>query len=157
MYHNEQHINFLLSKLEEWKRYQYLNDISIDDDILTAITESIWWHDIVYNIWNPPTFNELDSAKEASQALDGLYNQTVISNIVSAIAATAYHLYDQDLNYDSLVTKVMLDVDMAGFGEDYSIVKMNSDNILEESFMAVGNLQTLLNNRINFLKKLLKT
>lgn len=154
-YHNEQHINFLLGKAAEWQRYQ-TEFPTITQHDWEAIKESIWWHDIVYNIWNPAKANETESAIQAVNTLRNMYLPNVLKMVYKAIMATAYHLDDQELTDEDMVTKVMLDVDMAGFGEEYQIVKINSTNVLTEAYMVVGDTARLLQNRVKFLTKLLE-
>ena len=150
-YHDINHINYMRSKLMEYVSSEMsIDDFPIFRDILTAI----WFHDIEYNIWNPPGFNESQSVDQYMS----IYGLTELDSVGRAIVATASHLEDQIIpdTDEGTIIKVLLDIDLVSFAEAFDIVLYNSENVLREYEPMQLERNILLQNRNNFLGKLLK-
>lgn len=150
-YHDINHINYMRSKLMEYVSSEMsVDDFPIFRDILTAI----WFHDIEYNIWNPPGFNESQSVDQYMS----IYGLTELDSVGRAIVATASHLEDQIIpdTDEGTIIKVLLDIDLVSFSEAFDIVLYNSENVLREYEPMQLERDILLQNRNNFLRKLLK-
>lgn len=127
-YHNINHINFCLAELEKYEQaIQSLNDLQL----LKIVTHAIWWHDAIYNPYS--SINE-----ESSEDLFRDYHHDVSSVLTfderecvrEAIRATKYHTIDQ-ANLP-LYCQVMLDIDLAGLGQDWSTFYKNGEEIRQE-------------------------
>lgn len=164
-YHNINHIKFLLAKLDTWLDHYNSNDLSQQKfDELSQIykdtREAIWWHDAWYSIWDAPGVNERESANLFNAFVNnkGVSDITEFSRqrIEKAILATADHLLDQDLKDEDIVTKLMLDVDLASFGGEYELVQYNSETVSKEYEPTGASRLKLLQGRVAFLEKLEK-
>lgn len=156
-YHNLNHIMLCLGELEKYqsdtKNYDYT------EEIITAI----WWHDAVYNPYSGE--NEFNSEKLFQSSFDERNNIMYRSGkpvhvISTAIERTAHHTQDQDLiflnfTYASTlyVTKLLLDIDLAGLGSEPVIFDKNSEDIRKE-FHFISEKE-FLTNRIKFFESML--
>jgi predicted metal-dependent HD superfamily phosphohydrolase len=130
-YHNINHINDCLVELE-----------NLPKDMLhlferNVVETAIWWHDAVYNPYSKK--NEQTSA-DMFDAYIGVETPFAYA-VRQAILATANHTITQKANplfyIDNelpLVTEVMLDIDLSGFGKSWEICKQNADNIRKEYY-----------------------
>ena len=167
-YHNINHIKFLLSKLDEWYTACKLTT-QHTEKIYELTKHAIWWHDVIYSVWNAPGINEGQSAALFSEYYEqgkiplniyGIDSDSAANIIFLAISATSKHLVDLDLETgtDRLtdeVIKLMLDLDMSGFGKHYDLVAWNSAQVLAEYEPMGRSTDELLEGRILFLEKLL--
>lgn len=160
-YHDINHIKYLLAKIDEWS--DNAGDEYDEDElqlIKDDVREAIWWHDVWYSIWDAPGVNESESNYLFNAFVDngGITHITRESRkrIEAAILATANHLEDLELGPEDIVTKVMLDVDLAAFGADYSLVKYNGERITKEYEPTGASRLKLLEGRVAFLEKLEK-
>lgn len=144
-YHNLNHINYCIAKLDEC-----IKSVSLTGDSINIISSAIWYHDIYYNIWEEPGLNE----KASADFYTDTHGKDALPAVMEAILATAHHLKDQE--HLSRTTQYMLDIDLSAFGDRYEVVEYNSDNVLKEYEPMALSQTTLLANRINFLKKLLE-
>lgn len=145
-YHNINHVKFLLAKADEWLEdamipYQNLkeNQYREFDLILRAhkcLNRAIWWHDAWYSVWDTPGNNEFTSADLFETWEAPLIEKRDRDAIRTAILRTENHTEDQHFNGDfeleHLVSKLMLDVDMAGFGLNFSAVIKNTYDVFKE-------------------------
>jgi predicted metal-dependent HD superfamily phosphohydrolase len=168
-YHNLSHIHYCLSKFDEYKSHA---KISQEDE--AAALYAIWFHDAVYS---PFPWTNTSNEKESALIFDGWFNREHVASssfkhyskeecellekirirTLEAIFHTEFHLQTPDwfpIEHDS--TKIMLDVDMAGFARSFDEVYKDSEKIFKE-YEALGlPEQVMLQNRIAFLEALLK-
>lgn len=151
-YHNVNHVNDCLIELSNYKKS---NNVSSRLD--TILTYSIWYHDAVYNPYNPPGLNEKQSASlfanYHAESYVGTSNREMVESV---ILSTTLHIrtlefYDDNPLLD-IATKIMLDIDLAGFGKPRHIFNKNSRNIIDEYYNS--NILECLQGRLKFLKKL---
>lgn len=158
-YHNINHIKYLLAVAKQWRT----EDISANDAVYTELQHAIWWHDAVYNIFSAPMQNEIDSAalfKSMHEHFNTKFSHNTYitrdmnERIVSAIHATANHLEDIEFSDPATLTKLMLDVDLASFGDSIDLVRQNSADVLSEYLPLGKSHKELCTGRLEFLKKL---
>ena len=170
-YHDIRHIYFLLNKLKEFIH----NNDEIERNhfqIYSSVVIAIWWHDAFYTPYGGGNgFNEEQSAALMNKAYDsptliGQFDHTAQQWAHTAILATAEHLTELQFAKQSgvvdeyspqvQVTRILLDVDMAGFAEPMDIFNENSRNVLKE-YEGLGiPMRQMLKNRVKFLTKLLE-
>jgi len=131
-YHNINHVNDCLTELYQY----YLNTENKNMSHIQAmiLTYMIWYHDAIYNPYSPSGLNEEQSAI--------LYSSEDYSpTIRHAIRATADHVRTQEDNPSSNpsfgewpLTKIMLDIDLSGFGKPMHVYANNSMNIRREYY-----------------------
>jgi predicted metal-dependent HD superfamily phosphohydrolase len=159
-YHDITHVNDCLVEF-----YDYLDNgyneqdyaTLVDAQIKVAITSAIWYHDIVYNTYAPAGSNEALSAELFREEQSGRYGGECIDWTKYAIRCTATHLDTQTFDdapskYAVTVAKIMLDIDLAGFGQPYSTYVRNSINIEKEYYRTLP--MDFLQGRQKFLTKL---
>lgn len=121
-YHNIDHINFCLGELEKCD--------GVSHETRRIVTYAIWYHDAVYNPY---------SAENEYQSEEMFYRQHQSPSILTfeefdaigtAIRATAYHTKHQpNLEFSS---HLMLDIDLAGLGQDWRVFQKNGEQIRKE-------------------------
>lgn len=127
-YHNINHINECLVELEnipsellKVREYHYHDH--------TLIETAIWYHDAVYNPYSKR--NEIESA--ALLPPIPFSNKMSLPELVrDIILATAKHIITQDKL--SFAAQVMLDIDLAGFGQETQICLQNGENVRKEYY-----------------------
>lgn len=160
-YHNSNHIDYCESKLMEYTNFLESSDRYTEDtaprldSIISAAYHAIQFHDVVYSIWANPGQNEERSA-EVFLSFHKRHNMEELvdaNEVYDAILATGRHTSQQ--TGLSLASKLMLDVDLASFGERYELVRYNTENVLREYLpMCLPKIE-LLRNRVQFLYSLL--
>ena len=143
-YHNINHVNDCLVELENYPFEKKMFNL-IDD--ITNVTHAIWFHDAIYNPYSAHGINETQSAC--------LYDEYCNPNndiVYHAILATANHIVDQ--TNLKLATQILLDIDLAGFGQPKEIYDINTDNIRKEYYKT--SFEDFCAGRLNFFKKLQK-
>lgn len=148
-YHNIDHINYCLGKLEEIKKESDCEFLT--NEIYDIVERAIWWHDAVYNPFS--SNNEETSSLLFSDYFSNLEEISLykFNEINAAILATAHHIKDQtNLSY---ATQIVLDIDLAGLGDSF-FFKKNSLAIRKE-FHHIDD-KTFMDSRRFFLETLLK-
>lgn len=120
-YHNINHINDCLVELHSVHNLLNFREYLI-------VERAIWYHDAVYNPYSKT--NEADSA--ALIEYGGNFDYAAAQETQEVVLATASHLTTHE-NL-SLVTQVMLDIDLSGFGKNRMIYAQNSMNIRHEYY-----------------------
>jgi predicted metal-dependent HD superfamily phosphohydrolase len=131
-YHNLNHIHQCLIEFD-----QYEKALNTNDHMRKHVEDAIWYHDIVYNPY--ATDNEERSAEvymlqrisliDGGTNVSGLYKAEKVRD---TILATAKHTITQENLSDA--TKIMLDIDLAGFGKSRSIFAKNGIDIRNEYY-----------------------
>jgi predicted metal-dependent HD superfamily phosphohydrolase len=164
-YHNLDHIHYLLSKLSEYQ--SNVPSAMPHPSYNLGLLWAIWFHDAIYSPFPfATTSNEKESVDLFQASFSEIYHDELIvhNNIIlsetmtiakNAILATEHHLKDWPES-THIVTQIMLDVDMAGFGEEYDRVYKTSDLILKEYAVLGYSRKVMLGNRVKFLETLLK-
>lgn len=152
-YHNLNHVNDCLTEL---RRYELATNTHRFSNI---VENAIWYHDIIYNPYNPPGENEKQSADaffdyKGKKLRDSICVDThewdFVHDVNAAILATANHIVTQSINDYS--TKLMLDIDLSGLGKSEEIFYRNSVNIFHEYYNTP--LIDIIKGRLQFLKLL---
>lgn len=139
-YHNINHINFCLGQLELVPKLD-----SYEEKI---VTYAIWYHDAIYNPYSIK--NEAASAELFRATHTNSDISVYINNIEDAILETAYHT--DDVLEPTSTTALMLDIDLAGLGQDWETFSDNGDMIrLEYSHI---DDYTFTHNRLKFFEAL---
>lgn len=153
-YHNINHINDCLTELRKYELSTNTRDFS------DALENAIWYHDIIYNPYNPPGENERQSAlafisyKAKILTVYESYSNDLLYNVRDAIIATGYHTtghpqIKNDDNYSNII-ELMMDIDLSGLGKSSPIFYRNSINIIREYYNTP--LIDIMKGRLNFLK-----
>ena len=137
-YHNQDHIDSMLAKLEESRH------IAEHPDRLTLV---IWFHDAVYD--PKRNDNELKSAELWSLKMRSYLDEEPVQWGSRAILATIDHWP----NFDSDI-QLLLDLDLAALGALWEVFQKDSQNIRQEYKHIPDDL--FLAGRKEFLKKLLE-
>ncbi len=147
-YHNFYHIENMLERGKT-----HFKELTVPQIL------AIYFHDIVYKPYSKS--NELESAMFmfeyfgydwASKRDPRNKDLEELAKAADMILATAKHLEDQD-NLD-LETKIVLDLDLSGFGDNYSAYIANSNLIRKEMFTMT--VTRFIRKRITFLEAMLK-
>ena len=138
VYHNMDHINNMLEKLTESKRFA---------ENLDRILLAIWFHDIVYDAERSD--NELKSAEFWIRKMTPYLPEGPLQWGKMAILATINHYPNSDPDI-----QLLLDLDLASLGASWEVFQKNSEQIRQE-YIHVPNDQ-FHENRKAFLTKLLE-
>ncbi len=166
-YHGLNHIKYLLTKGREYFSHQP-NVV-----MWNLLQHAIWWHDSWYSIFERPGRNEIESAALFSELhtqgkftldIPDMSEDEAAGHVYVAILTTARHLEDIDFNdnswrHDSVTRQLamlMMDVDLVGFAEEFSMVNHHSELVIKEYTPLGKSRESLLEGRIAFLKKLLE-
>lgn len=171
-YHDLNHINFCISKLQEalLNAYPYWVADSLMEQCLTY---AIYFHDAIYSPYpNAIHSNEVMSAllfhDHVNENYDLYLNRmfggsvvkfdTFVETVKECIHATEYHLdidkYPEEIQRPRMVDLVM-DIDLSGFAKPLQEVLLDSDRIFRE-YQCLGlPRNVMLENRIKFLNALL--
>lgn len=127
-YHDINHVNYCLGKLEEFKD----NTSSSECPQLTydIVERAIWWHDAVYNPFSSK--NEENSSLLFSDYFNNVEETTLyeFNEVNAAILATEHHIKDQsNISYE---TQILLDIDLVGLASSWSRFMKNSKAIRKE-------------------------
>lgn len=155
-YHNINHIKYMLAMAHRWNI-----DTNADNYMYEMLQHAIWWHDAVYNIYNPPTVNEIQSAELFHRMVDMSkinISENDCNYIVNAIEATAHHLVTEkrDRSTPTTLKYLLLDIDLSGFAEDIAVVRANSELVIKEYAPLQKSDIELASGRLRFLKELLR-
>lgn len=164
-YHNLNHIQFCLSKAEEYLKTKAVDHPSFWDEELSKEQEilvlAIWFHDAVYSPYPKALLsNEIESDALFSDwyysniVNSPNYNRDVYEAVSEAILCTQHHLSDLGPNILP-TTKLMLDIDLAGFAKEFGAVYKDSTLVFNEYACLWVPTCTMMENRIKFLKALL--
>lgn len=165
-YHDLNHINYCLSKLSE-----YMDEnpelINVTEDI---VKHAIWYHDAVYSPYpfGIQTSNEIESATLFRESVyydivktpswDADHGHIFMDAVNQAILATEHHLNETAgimVGHMYPTTKIMLDIDLAGFSKPFNEVYKDSDRIFKEYECLGLPKRIMLENRVKFLKAML--
>ena len=142
-YHNINHINDCLTELESIPQHGVTFGghqlVGVDCDI---IEKAIWYHDAVYN-----PYSKHNEHRSAALLPDEKIGNDYYDNVREAILATAKHLEIQE--NIQLTTKIMLDIDLSGFGQPFDICWKHAQNIRKEYYNT--NDFDFLTGRLKFL------
>lgn len=147
-YHDITHIMNCLAELENF----------VHPDLTTPkrniVEAAIWFHDAIYNPYS--TLNEHYSAKLVSSKVVS-YTEIVHDLVI----LTRDHLVSIDWGYQTYLTdkyvicgKVLMDIDLSGFGKSWDEYKRNGDNIRKE-YYNTSDIEFYIR-RLGFLEKLAK-
>lgn len=155
-YHNIDHINHMLSNFDLFLKES--DSVDLPPLNLDAIEYAILFHDIIYSVEpSHELSNEQSSAAYFYMYISNKMNMSssTVLKCMDAIYATEFHL--SYLHSIADETKILLDLDLAGFGESYSYVSKNAINIRKEYEHSSkwGSKQDFFIKRIEFLKKIL--
>lgn len=133
-YHDITHIQNCLAEFEAY-RSDNKDNVTIDE--ANVVTTAIWYHDAVYNPYSK--LNEFESSN-----LVPFSNKGPFRAVREIVILTKDHLINID--WDNLPTdaleeewmitaaKVMLDIDLAGFGKSWEEYSHNSNHIRKEYY-----------------------
>lgn len=149
-YHNINHIHQCLTELEQY----VINNPTFTIEQYQWAEYALWYHDAIYNPYSKD--NETNSMMLFERTIDDNYTG---KNIISdAILNTARHLQTIDFSYQdghiSEVHKVVLDIDLSGFGKDRMVFALNGMNIRHEYYQTP--LRDFLIGRQKFYNELIK-
>lgn len=144
-YHNMTHIMECLTELENFPSSS-LDGFTYRD--IQIVEKTIWYHDAVYN-----PYSKENERQSALLLQEGSWYADMINKLVrNAIWATArHHVTQNDL---SPATKVMLDIDLSGFGKSTSECLENGENVRREYYKT--NDTDFYTGRLNFLRTIRK-
>lgn len=144
-YHDWNHINNMIKKLEEWERKKTL---LIDDVFKPILLKAILFHDIVYNIYQ----SDKDNIKQSIELYNNFTDDDdkTRNKVIFLINATDYSI---PLDEKTIEQRVITDLDLSILASDketylsYSINIQKEYKIINESF---------INKRIKILESLLE-
>jgi predicted metal-dependent HD superfamily phosphohydrolase len=160
-YHNLNHINFCLARMEEAKKQDEFKHFK--EEQWTALEIAIWFHDAIYNAeaqMVTPGYSEFESiefmrycAVDYPLAINNPEWYSIQRDAEDLILATAKHgKYIPETELEAL----MLDIDLASLALPWRQFKDNTDDVVMEyalfrpyDMIAVGNAK--------FLKGLIET
>jgi len=156
-YHDLDHVHYLLHKLTEFNAATN----GLTQGQMAVLVYSIWFHDAIYS-----PFPLVGDSNERQSALlfKNIFNEGKIKDLTADeaeqvnynIKMTEYHLTDMlGVDMYGTTTKIMLDLDLAGFAKPFHLVYNDSAKIFREYDVLGIDLDTMLNNRIKFLQALL--
>ena len=165
-YHDLNHIYFSLAKLSEYMETKSDGDICED-----IVKYAIWFHDAIYSPF--PFSGKNSNERESANLFQSCIDQKVIKipdwdasygcifedAVHQAIRATEFHLdHNAGLAKEHTypTTHIMLDIDMAGFGNSFDRVYADSDKIFKEYSVLRLPEAKMLEARVDFLKKVLE-
>ena len=154
-YHNINHINDCLAELEQYQiDHPDVRNFNLNQ--LNWCEKALWYHDAIYNPYSKQ--NEELSALLFEDANPGYLGFNVVSD---TILLTAEHLKTHDFSRMdetdpevSLVQKIVLDIDLSGFGKDRLVFAMNGMNIRHEYYRT--SIRDFLDGRMGFYEALVK-
>jgi predicted metal-dependent HD superfamily phosphohydrolase len=149
-YHNINHINDCLAELENIPThgtYELFDNHTLVGVDYATIETAIWYHDAIYN-----PYSKHNEHRSAALVPDKKIGNDFYDNVREAILATAKHLETQiDIQ---LTTKIMLDIDLSGFGKPWKICQMHAENIRAEYYNTPD--EEFYVGRLNFLEAINK-
>src|SRR5271157_4285217 len=152
-YHNINHINDCLVELENFSHPDF------DKPHRTLVESAIWYHDAIYNPYSSLNeWHSMNLVTEIGYEMDDPF----FKRVGELVIYTRRHLETLEFSYYGvqlkpelyLPCKVLLDIDLSGFGKPWEICVKHSDNIRKEYYhtsdydFAIG--------RLDFLKKINK-
>lgn len=149
-YHNLDHINFCLGRLE-WAKLQP-EFSSFTEDAWETLEIAIWFHDAVYN----PHAQQVKSGYSEEQSAQFLLNfmdlefeyrlksdlMPMVETAVNMIRWTGRHINNRK-EQPSKMVQLMLDIDLAGLGLTWDQFVYNTENVCMEYEMSESNSEQL--------------